>query len=246
MEEKSRLRIYVDERESRSEVPVYLRKRGAAIVWRNLDVGDYLVSERVAIERKTVNDLVKSVFDGRFFDQLTRLVEAYESPVLVVEGDLTKARKFTSRWNAVLGALTSAVMEFNVPALFSTSPEDTASIILFIARKERSGKKGVRMVVHKKPKLESIEDWQLYIVQSLPFVGPKTAQRLLEKFGNVQRVFTASIAELSKVEGIGEKKAATIVRILRSPYAPSRKQQQQRNASIEEFMKASKEEESSG
>lgn len=43
-------------------------------------------------------------------------------------------------------------------------------------------------------------------------VGPVTFKRMLEKFGSVERVFSASVMELTKVEGIGIKTAESIAR----------------------------------
>lgn len=43
-------------------------------------------------------------------------------------------------------------------------------------------------------------------------VGPKTFARLLKRFGSIDRVMGASISELTKVRGIGDKTAESIVR----------------------------------
>lgn len=45
----------------------------------------------------------------------------------------------------------------------------------------------------------------------LPDIGPLRMQHLLEHFGNVEKIFTAGIAELCQVEGIGEKLAQRIL-----------------------------------
>ena len=43
-------------------------------------------------------------------------------------------------------------------------------------------------------------------------IGPTLFKRLLDYFDNVERIFSASVAELMKVEGIGNKTAESIVR----------------------------------
>jgi DNA processing protein len=43
-------------------------------------------------------------------------------------------------------------------------------------------------------------------------IGPTLFKRLLDFFGGVERIFTASVTELTKVEGIGNKTAESIVR----------------------------------
>jgi ERCC4-type nuclease len=64
----------------------------------------------------------------------------------------------------------------------------------------------------RKPKRQ--KNRQLFILQSLPQVGPKLAKRLLTHFDSIEAVFTASEKELIKVEGIGQEKALKIREIL--------------------------------
>ncbi|WP_258955916.1 helix-hairpin-helix domain-containing protein [Shewanella woodyi] len=64
----------------------------------------------------------------------------------------------------------------------------------------------------RKPKRQ--KNRQLFILQSLPQVGPKLAKRLLSHFDSIEAIFTAPAEELIKVEGIGPEKARTIRSIL--------------------------------
>ena len=81
-------RIVVDERERRSGIPDLLRQAGAIIDFAQLKVGDYVVSPKTAIERKTIQDLLNSIYDGRLFVQCSQLNEHYAKPVLIVEGNI--------------------------------------------------------------------------------------------------------------------------------------------------------------
>ena len=81
-------RIVVDERERRSGIPDFLRQAGAIIDFAQLKVGDYVVSPKTAIERKTIQDLLNSIYDGRLFVQCSQLNEHYAKPVLIVEGNI--------------------------------------------------------------------------------------------------------------------------------------------------------------
>jgi ERCC4-type nuclease len=81
-------RIVVDERERKSGIPDLLRQAGAIIDFAQLNVGDYIVSPETAVERKTIQDLLNSIFDGRLFVQCSQLNEHYVKPVLIVEGNI--------------------------------------------------------------------------------------------------------------------------------------------------------------
>ena len=54
---------------------------------RPMAVGDYQVSDDVAIERKTAKDFVDSIMDKRLFKQATELREEFKNPLIILEGD---------------------------------------------------------------------------------------------------------------------------------------------------------------
>ena len=115
---KRRLRVLVDERERSSGVPEALKGLGVLVEYRMLDVGDY-VAPGYAFERKEVHDLVRSVFSGRVFDQARRLVEAYEHPILIVEGDVGSILGVRIRPTAYWGALASLTIDYGLRILFT-------------------------------------------------------------------------------------------------------------------------------
>ncbi len=77
-----------------------------------------------------------------------------------------------------------------------------------------------------------MKEQQLFIVESLPNVGPVTARKLLEKFKSVGDVFSASADDLKKVEGIGDKIAKNIRAIIESDYLLSPQEFDDLQASI--------------
>lgn len=90
------MRVYVDEREKSSEIPYYLLSAGFSVIFKVLDVGDYVINDLIILERKRLDDLIRSVYEGRFFDQLKRLksLEKFKA-ILVVEGNLLDIDKYT-------------------------------------------------------------------------------------------------------------------------------------------------------
>lgn len=105
-------RIVVDEREKRSGIPDLLRQAGAFIDFAQLKVGDYIVSPDTAIERKTIQDLLNSIYDGRLFVQCSQLNEHYTKPVLVVEGNIVDLIDVPEENQAVSEPRDTAAEEF--------------------------------------------------------------------------------------------------------------------------------------
>ena len=207
--------VYVDSRELRSGIPKLLKGLGVEVEVRTLDVADYVVSEEVGIERKSANDFIQSIIDGRLFDQVERLKKAYEKPVIIIEGELYGIRNVHP--NAIRGAIAAVTLDWGVPILFSSGKEETASYIYLLAKREQEErKKEVRLRSEKKAL--TLAERQRLIVEGLPNVSATLAKRLLKHFGNVERVFTASEEELKEVEGIGEKKAREIRKVITAPY----------------------------
>ena len=211
--------VYVDEREKSSRVPSLLSSMGVTVIYKALDVGDYIVSERIGIERKSANDFVKSIVDGRLFDQARRLREVFEKPVMIIEGSLSKALKaFNVRRSAVQGAYLALGIDMGIVIVFTRSEEESAEIIKRLAIREQEKQGGIKAISVRKPRLSTVEEWQLYILQCFPHIGPKTARRILEILGSIQRFCNASPSELARIEGLSEKKASEIVQILRAVY----------------------------
>lgn len=208
--------IYVDTRESLLLVDE-LKKQGSRVDVKALPMGDFVLSTDVVVERKTAEDFVKSVIDGRLFNQLVAMREAYPRPLLILEGDRRKAVGIGSA--AFLGALASVVSDFQVSIFTSSDESETAQILFHIARREQMDKKKeVRIRSGRKP--ASISDQQKYIVAGLPGVSTVLADRFLRELKTIAKIFNACEEELMQVGGVGEKLAKRITEISRKEYTP--------------------------
>ena len=217
------VKVYADEREKASKVPKYLSAMGVTVIYKQLPVGDYIPAEGIVIERKRVDDLAKSVFDGRFFDQLRRLKETSDKIVLIIEGNLNYLRaRYASRYKAIEAAIITASIINSLPIIYTQDTKHTAEVIKYIAEKfQESRQKVPTPSMYKKvvkPKTTDLRKWQLFILSSFPGIGPVLAERLLLKFGSLKNVLNSSPSELSRVEGMTEEKAWLIVKIVNENY----------------------------
>jgi len=217
LKQKPRLGIVVDKGEAGNRVVSRLLKLGLEVRMERLEVGDYQLSDRLVVERKTALDFLRSIADKRLFNQALEMAEKFEKRVLIVEG----GRLYSSSGfhpNAVKGALCAMAVQFGISVLQTRTPEETAALLAAMARQEQVGLKEISL--RPKRRASSLAQQQEYIVESLPGVGPKLSKALLERFGTVEKIFTASEQELEQVNLIGPKKARALREALSTPYAP--------------------------
>ena len=207
-----KLRIVVDEIEKKSGIPDLLRKIGINLEIKTLPVGDYIVAPETIVERKTISDLVSSVFDGRLFDQCSRLKEHYRFPILLIEGDIDEIEKLIENPFVFYGAISSIAIDFKIPVIPTPNAFHTSKLLISMcSRKDPTSGPYIKKI----RKSNNLQKQQLTMLCSLPGVGEKTAIRMLEKFGTPLKVLSSSITELSKVSGLGEARAKNIKKILK-------------------------------
>ncbi len=202
------IRIVADDRERKSGIPQLLQTIGMDVEIKTLVIGDYIVAPETVIERKSVRDLVSSIFDGRLFDQCTRLKDNFERPAILVEGNLDELDEITENPLIFYGAISTVVMEFGIPVIPTPSATHTAKLLSVMASKKENSTKGP--YIKKVRKSADVQQQQITILCSLPGVGEKFAIRMLEKFKTPLRALCATNAELLKIEGMGESRAKRI------------------------------------
>ncbi len=209
-----RAKIFVDTREIYSGIPDLLSLK-ADIEIKQLAVGDYVLSDKIVVERKRAEDFIESLINKRIFNQIERLKEAYEKPILIIEDEGLFSRNVNRR--AIYGAIAYILTECNIPVIRTRDAEETASLIYAIAVREQFKKKKEVSLRGKKPNM-SIKEKQQFIIEGLPNVSAILAKRLLNHFGSVKNIINASLAELKRVEGIGEKKAKAIKEVIEAKW----------------------------
>lgn len=180
-----------------------------------LDCGDYVITGKdggIIIERKEYTDLVNSYRSGKLYQQLRMCKEQEEyHVVLLIEGSRQNAIRYANATNYEIDRYLSALVARNpdVQLVYSRNFNQTIKLVKYIGEwyEEDSVK------THRIREAEKVPPAQRprYIVEGLSSIGPNKAERLLDHFGNVRNVFTATKEELQEVPGIGAKTASQIV-----------------------------------
>jgi len=211
--------IYADKREANSRILEILKNR-CDLREKHLLVGDYLLSKKVCVERKTSNDFISSIIDGRLFRQLEELKNNFHSPLLILEGNGLFNGERKIHPNAIRGALASVSLDYGVPIIKTENNLETAEMLLAIAKREQLDRRK-SISVRGKKKARSMNQRQEILIAGLPQINAQTARKLLKHFGSPQNVFTATIDELQKLEGVGPKTAKRIRLVLSKGYEKS-------------------------
>jgi len=196
-----------------------------------LDTGDFLLygkdkDEAYLIERKTASDLLGSIegnknedgtwAEGRIWDQLTRMKKSgIKNLYVIVEGNpfssrLTAYRKKGFSKARIWGAYTG-IAKFGVQIFNTKDKDETAEWLIFIAKKLGRPKKEFALRTSAPHSMTLIEK-RLYLLQSLPSIGPVASKRILKMFKTPSEFFR-NLDKIDSIEGIGEKTKKEILKI---------------------------------
>ncbi|MFH1780022.1 MAG: ERCC4 domain-containing protein [Candidatus Micrarchaeota archaeon] len=210
---EERVQVILDDRELKSGCAKALYSMDALLTPKRLDVGDYVLSDRACVERKSADDFEASIIDGRLFEQAKQLKATYASPIIIIVGK----EFYRVNEKARRGAFLSLMIDYQIPLFFVETEKELAELIHAIAVKEQLQEKRELKLQYGK-KNTSLSEQQQLIVESIPLIGPKNAKMLLKHFGSVEKVYEADTEALQECEGIGPTRAKEIRRIITSQY----------------------------
>jgi Fanconi anemia group M protein len=234
------LHICIDSNEasSRRDIVNYMMWNGVEVDIRKLDICDYVVSDRVGVERKDVSDFIGSMKDGRLFSQARDMAAVYERPVVILEGQLSRAFKRSAMKPAsVYGALSSLALDYGVNIIPTDSPESTAVLLHRLAYREQA-KEERTIQLRRVNRSLPLHEQQVFLLSGLPQIGTTLAQELLnayetpyrviEEFANAEVRVSKSgktkrlLGPLADVKGVGPVIAENARRLLHEQYTALR------------------------
>ncbi|AHG05015.1 Hef nuclease [Halobacterium sp. DL1] len=214
--------VVVDQRELDSNIARDLSKReNVETRLETLSVGDYVLSDRVAVERKTHGDFMDTLLGGdrSLFEQAKDLTRHYTRPVLLLEGDGDLYAERNVHPNAIRAALSSLAVDWGVSVVHTRGEDDTAEMIRTVAEREQLDNDR-EVSAHGEKAAKTLGEQQEYVVSAIADIGPVTARSLLDEFGSVEAVMTASEDDLLDAEGVGQVTAERIREVVASDYRP--------------------------
>jgi Fanconi anemia group M protein len=215
VEDADHFEIICDNRETASPVVRTLSLMGVQLNLKQLSVADYVISERVGIERKSAKDFNDSIIDGRLFSELSKLGDNFSRPILILEGDPFQDSNISE--NALFGAITSIILNLGISIYKTGNSLETAKFLYQLAKKEQSITKSSYKVRFDKAPIETNRLLE-YVIAGIPGVNTLRAKNILKELRTLQNIFSADIPDLTKIENVGKKIAQEIYKISRYKY----------------------------
>ena len=170
--------LTLDYRE-RSLIPLF---PGAAV--KQLPVGDamceYQNGSLWVAERKTADDLARSLIDGRLVEQKARQLESGAPIFYIIEGDLAQARP---TFASLIGVLVNAALKDQITIFRTWHIQETKQLIEQLVKKgEGTGGPAPTLVAKRKRD----EDLLLVrILMCIPTISENVARALSDHFGSL-------------------------------------------------------------
>ncbi len=200
-------RIIVESREP-EEIAAMLRKKGLWVERKQFEPGDYLISDKICLERKSITDFIRSIYDGRIFNQARRMSDLFDRVILVVEGDpegILDHREKKILYSAIASLIFNNVSVVQV--------KDRSSFVEFLASlASKTEGRSEPILVRHVGRLKNDYETAIQVLCGFPGVGIKLAERLIKRFGSLRRIFSATYAELKPI--LGEKRAQAFLEML--------------------------------
>jgi len=220
-EKKADLKI--DFREQRSGIVPEIEKLTDRLTIEicTLQTGDYLIEDKIIIERKTISDFLISIQNGRIFQQAYRLAQSGKNGLIILEGDKSMVDTSLMSRKAVQGALIHLTVFLGIPVIRSMNIQETAILLIDILHQSNQQElPRQKHIISRGPgiRINKKQRQKLFLLQNLPGIGTKKGLALLKSFSTIGNVINASPTDLTKVRGIGKKLSDSIFSILHDPF----------------------------
>ena len=218
--------LEIDDREDDRIVTMLTDVPNLHIIRTHLEMADFVArfdGKMLAIERKTSEDLSASLDDNRLAEQVHRMSDAGMPCCFIIEGGITGSR---SQPLPRLVALQSRLnFGMNMPVIETIDLAHTAYVIVTTIRDHFFGTgSAFDLKPVKIPSLGPLER-AMHMLQMIPGISPTRAAALMEHFGSIAAISSATAKEIQAVEGIGKKTAETLHGVLNAdahPFADTR------------------------
>ncbi|XP_071692689.1 DNA repair endonuclease UVH1 [Rutidosis leptorrhynchoides] len=229
------MQVIVDMREFMSSLPNVLHQKGMNIIPVTLEVGDYILSPMICVERKSIQDLFGSFASGRLFHQAEMMVRYYQIPVLLIEFSQDKSFSFQSSSEIsddvtphnIISKLSLLVLHFpRLRIVWSRSLHATAEIFASLklnqdepdeAKATRVGVPSEEGIIEDDVRAENYNTSAVEFLRRLPGVTDSNYRAIMDGCTSLADLALMPVERLAELMG-GQKSAKTLRDFLDAKY----------------------------
>ncbi|PRQ18415.1 putative RuvA domain 2, restriction endonuclease type II [Rosa chinensis] len=234
-EVEKQMQVIVDMREFMSSLPNVLHQKGMRIIPVTLEVGDYILSPLICVERKSIQDLFMSFTSGRLYNQVETMVRYYRIPVLLIEFSQDKSFSFQSASdigddvtpNSIISKLSLLVLHFpRLRIIWSRSLYATAEIFATLKanQDEPDETKATRVgvpsedgIIEDDVRAENYNTSAVEFLRRLPGVTDSNYRAIMDGCKSLAELALMPVERLAELMG-GHKAARTLREFLDAKY----------------------------
>ncbi len=241
-----KIRLTIDNRETNlygqiKERDLDIYKDEIEIIKEQLDIGDIHISFHYnnkdylfIYERKTINDLISSIKDGRYKEQKNRLLANSFNNNYIIEGDTITSNKNFKNQKTLTSVYLNSIYRDKINVFFTTNIDDTATFLLLLVSKiiekpenylnenNKISQDYIDVCKIKSQKNKNIDKDTCYLLQlsQIPNISKEIAKKIKEIYPTMSSLIKAleeqsdeksKISLLTKIDKIGNQKAILII-----------------------------------
>lgn len=194
---------------------------------KRLDIADYVFGSEVGLERKELCDLLGSVYDGRYWNQIRTLKDTYPTPIVLVEGDPLNTYRNVRKDKKIYKSLLNdsdvkmirtlengTLLGWKIPFIQTLDMYDSADRIVELYNRFSGKEKGEkpRAAVRKAVKPEEVRSLML---QNIEGIGSVLSERILEKYDFSDLIGLQDSSVLCRsIDGLRDNVAKRILEVM--------------------------------
>ncbi|CAL9110957.1 unnamed protein product [Musa textilis] len=229
--QEKKMQVIVDMREFMSSLPNVLHLKDMHVIPVTLEVGDYVLSPQICVERKSIADLFQSFASGRLYHQVETMSRYYRMPVLLIEFSQDKSFSFQSASDigddvsptSIISKLSLLVLHFpRLRLVWSRNVHATAEIFASLKQNqdEPDESKAIRVgvpsedgVVENDVRAENYNTSAIEFLRRLPGVTDANYRALMDGCKNLAELALLPVERLTELMG-GQKAARMLKEFL--------------------------------
>ena len=212
------MKVQISDKEQKRIEPAkqYFTELGCDVEVCNLEIGDYVFDNKVAVEYKTMADFISSIQDYRVFNESINQAENFDWHYVLIQGnehERAKCLAMTQHYHPVNlfqfhGAIASINRYSTIIECYSPYINEAFYKMYIQAKKDLSNKP----IVKKFPKKNKnpIRNFLMYCIYG---VSSMKADEIIRTYNiqNLNDLKQLTLDDLTMVEGIGKKTATNIL-----------------------------------